>query len=67
MVNVIPNSEYVKRGKVDMKDLVKESVDRNFSHIVVINEDMKKPSILLYATPGTSSVNFGPHRPLLGL
>ena len=47
-MNVMPNSEYVKRGKVDMKDLVKEAIEREYSHVVVINEDMKKPSILLY-------------------
>ena len=45
-MNVIPNSEYVKRGKVDMKDLVKQSTEREYTDIIVINEDMKKPSIL---------------------
>ena len=48
IVNVMPNSEYVKRGKVDMKELVKGAIEREYSHVVVINEDMKKPSILLY-------------------
>ena len=48
LVNVIPNSEYVKRGKTDMKDLVQQSKEREFTDIIVINEDMKKPSILYY-------------------
>ena len=46
---MMPNSEYIKRGKVDMKQLVKESNDKEYTHVVVINEDMKKPSILYIA------------------
>lgn len=49
-MNVIPGSEYAKRGKVDMKDLVKQSVDKGYTDVVVINEDMKKPSILFSPT-----------------
>ena len=49
LVNVMPNSEYIKRGKVDMKQLVKESNDKEYTHVVVIKEDMKKPSILYIA------------------
>lgn len=47
LVNVIPNSEYSKRGKVDMKCLVKQSVDAGFTDIIVINEDMKKPNSII--------------------
>merc|ERR1719204_2740956 len=47
LTNVIPNSEYVKRGKVDMKNLVKEAVERQYTHILVINEDMKKPNSII--------------------
>ena len=39
--------EYIKRGKVDMKQLVEQAVGQEYTDIVVINEDMKKPSILL--------------------
>lgn len=47
LVNVMPNSEYIKRGKVDMKQLVKESNDKEYTHVVVINEDMKKPNSIV--------------------
>lgn len=47
LVNVMPNSEYVKRGKVDMKNLVKEAVEKQYSHIVVLNEDLKKPNSIV--------------------
>ena len=47
---MIPNGEYVKRGKVDMKELVKQANEKEYTDIVVINEDMKKPSILYCLT-----------------
>ena len=46
-MNVIPNSIYCKRGKVDMREMVNQAKEKDFTDIIVINEDMKKPSILL--------------------
>lgn len=59
LVNVMPNSEYVKRGKVDMKDLVKSATEREYTDVIVINEDMKKPnSVIVCHLPDGPTATF---------
>lgn len=59
LVDMIPNSEYIKRGKVDMKQLVEQAVGQEYTDIVVINEDMKKPnSIIVCHLPDGPTATF---------
>ncbi len=47
LVKCIPNSEVRDRRGVDLKKLVPEAVARDFTDIVVVNEDRKVPNGLL--------------------
>ncbi|CAH1399185.1 unnamed protein product [Nezara viridula] len=44
---VIPNSMFRYRGRSSTKKIVKRAIERNFSDVVLINEDMKEPNGLL--------------------
>lgn len=41
----IPNSEYYERKQMDIKDMVPKAIEREFTDIVILNEDKKKCSI----------------------
>lgn len=44
LLSVIPNSEYKYRKGVDFKEVVKQAKEREYTSIVVVNEDQKKAS-----------------------
>jgi ribosome production factor 1 len=42
---VIPNAHYYKRGSYDLKQIVKYAKNRDFTSMIVVNEDRKYPSM----------------------
>ena len=42
----IPNSEYHERKGIDIKKIVPQAIEKEFTDILVVNEDHKKASIL---------------------
>ena len=43
---LIPNSEIRERKGLELKRIIPQAKERDFTAIVVVNEDKKKPSIL---------------------
>ena len=43
---VIPNSEIRERKGLDLKRIIPQAKERDFTVLVVVHEDKKKPSIL---------------------
>jgi len=46
--NSLPNSHYYPRKKYPLKDIAKIALDRDYTHMVCINERMKKPWSLTF-------------------
>jgi len=44
---VFPNSEYHKRGTFDIKSIVQFAINREFTDLIIINENRLKPNALL--------------------
>ena len=44
LLSVIPNSDYKYRKGVDFKKVVEQAKEREYTSIVVVNEDQKKAS-----------------------
>lgn len=44
---VIPNSEYRNRKGIDLKKIIPEAIERDFTDLVIINEDQKKANGLI--------------------
>ena len=42
---VFPNSTYYKRGAFKFQDIVKYAGTKDFTDVIVVNENRKKPSI----------------------
>ncbi|XP_066913267.1 ribosome production factor 1-like [Clytia hemisphaerica] len=47
LLSVIPNSEYKYRKGVDFKEVVKQAKEKDYTSIVVVNEDQKKANALV--------------------
>eukprot|EP00035_Acanthoeca_spectabilis_P023566 m.449952 g.449952 ORF g.449952 m.449952 type:complete len:335 (-) comp19893_c0_seq1:1171-2175(-) len=47
LVDILPNAEFFHRKGADLKKIIAGAVERDFSDIVVINEDKKKPTGLV--------------------
>ncbi|CAM6026775.1 hypothetical protein CY35_05G111600 [Sphagnum magellanicum] len=47
LLTVIPNAHYYKRGSYDLKQIVKYAKNRDFTSMIVVNEDRKYPNGLL--------------------
>eukprot|EP00697_Spironema_sp_BW2_P016579 gnl/Spiro4/7898_TR4162_c0_g1_i1.p1 gnl/Spiro4/7898_TR4162_c0_g1~~gnl/Spiro4/7898_TR4162_c0_g1_i1.p1 ORF type:complete len:312 (-),score=63.13 gnl/Spiro4/7898_TR4162_c0_g1_i1:41-976(-) len=45
---VFPRSYYFKRGPQDVKQMVQYAIDHEFTELIMINEDRKKPNALLH-------------------
>lgn len=45
--NAIPNSEFRFRKKSSIKKMVKCAIERDYSDILIINEDWRKPSKII--------------------
>ena len=45
LLAVIPNSTYKYRKGIDFKKIVEQAKEKEFTAIVVVNEDQKKASI----------------------
>jgi ribosome production factor 1 len=46
---ILPNADYFYRKNVRLSKMIPEAIKRNYSAIIVINEDHKKPSKLSLA------------------
>ena len=40
----IPNSEFRWRNRSSVKKMVRAAIDRNYTDIIIVNEDSRKPS-----------------------
>ncbi|KAG6552717.1 hypothetical protein Mapa_005664 [Marchantia paleacea] len=47
LLTVIPNCHYYKRGTYNLKQIVKYAINREFTSIIVINENRKEPNGML--------------------
>ena len=43
---MIPNSDILFRKKMDLKKIIAQAKEREYTDVMVINEDQKTPSIL---------------------
>ncbi|KAK6637536.1 hypothetical protein RUM44_007958 [Polyplax serrata] len=59
LTRIIPNSLAKYRSRMSVKKMVKAATDRNFSDIIIINEDQKKPNgLLLIHLPDGPTAHF---------
>eukprot|EP00112_Aurelia_sp_Birch-Aquarium-sp1_P007402 Seg1806.7 transcript_id=Seg1806.7/GoldUCD/mRNA.D3Y31 product="Ribosome production factor 1" protein_id=Seg1806.7/GoldUCD/D3Y31 len=47
LTTTIPNSEYLERKGMDIKKMIPKALEREFTDIIVVNEDRKKANALL--------------------
>lgn len=55
---MLPNAEIKYRRGLDLKKIIPQAMERDFTDILVINEDRKEPSILFYAFCTISTLLF---------
>lgn len=48
LTRIVPNSISLYRNRSGVKKIVKSAIARNFTDIIIVNEDQCKPSILFY-------------------
>ena len=49
LIDVFPNSQFIKRGsKFSIKQIVEFCTNRNYTDVMVVNEDKKVPCKLIY-------------------
>ena len=66
MQAVIPNSAYYKRGTFELKHVCEMATKRDFTDILIINENKKKPNgVLLIHLPDGPTAHFKAPRNLL--
>ncbi len=46
LVTSLPNAEYHERKGIDIKKIIPQAIEKEFTDIMVVNEDRKKASIL---------------------
>eukprot|EP00041_Stephanoeca_diplocostata_P009902 m.156607 g.156607 ORF g.156607 m.156607 type:complete len:435 (+) comp17941_c0_seq1:153-1457(+) len=44
LINIMPTAEFRPRKGVDLKKIIKGAIDRDYTDIIVVNEDRKKPT-----------------------
>lgn len=47
LINIIPSGEFIPRKGVDLKKIIKGAIERDYTDIIVVNEDRKQPNGLL--------------------
>lgn len=59
LLAVIPNSEYRNRKGIDLKKIIPQAKERNFTDIVVLNEDQKKANgVIISHLPDGPTAHF---------
>lgn len=56
LATVIPNSHVYYRRGLALKRIIPQCIARDFTDLIVINEDRKIPSILLYIYQGKKTI-----------